>query len=153
MKVAVIIAEKKKHGIELYSVSENATLKEAAAELNKNNIGALLVTGNGGIDGFSGILSERDIIRNCCKDKPLSDIKVADVAVTDLIVVTADDSLETARAIMAKHHIRHLPVIDDNTIIGMITIRDVIKVIDEQKDIKIKHLSDFVGGTYNSDVF
>ena len=153
MKVAVIIAEKEKRGIKLYSISEDATLKEAAALMSKHNVGALLVSGKDSGPEFIGILSERDIIHHCCKEIPFETLKVSDAAVRDMIVVTADDSLETAKSIMARHHIRHLPVIENNKIIGMITVRDVISVMEEQKDIKIKHLCDFVGGTYSSNVF
>ena len=151
MKVSVIIAEKAKRGITLYTVNENATVKEAAGILRGNNVGALLLTGKDG--QYTGILSERDIIRHCCGETPLDVLKSGDIATTDMLVVQADDDLETARTIMSKHHIRHLPVVDNGKIAGVITVRDVIKVLDEQKDIQIKHLSDYVGGTYGSDVF
>ncbi len=155
MNVAFIIEEKKKKGIGIYSVSENATLREAAQVLCKNNVGALLVTSKDNDTEYISLISERDIIHRCCDDKPLEQVKVSDACVKSekMMVVTADDKLETARSIMSEHHIRHLPVVQDKKIIGMITIRDVIKVMDEQKDIQIHHLSDFVGGTYNSNVF
>ena len=139
--------------MKLCFVSEDATLKEAATELNKNNIGALLVSDKDDNKKFIGILSERDIIHHCCKNEPLDQIRVADIAITNMIVVTSEDTLDTARGIMARHHIRHLPVIKNNKIVAMITIRDVISVMETQQDIKIKHLSDFVGGTYGSKVF
>jgi len=153
MKVEFIIGEKEKRGIELYSISENANLKDAAALLSDNNIGALLVSDKNDKNKYVAILSERDIIHHCCKDKHIEEIKVSDAAVYNMLVVTSEDTLETARGIMARHHIRHLPVIKNNKIYGMITIRDVISVMDEQKDLKIQHLSDFVGGTYNSNVY
>jgi CBS domain-containing protein len=153
MKVEVIVAEKEKRGIKLYSISEDATLKDAAAVLSKNNVGALLVSEKDQENRYIGILSERDIIHHCCKDRPMNEIKVTDAAVKNMIVVSSEDTLETARGIMARHHIRHLPVIKDQQVYGMITIRDVISVMDEQKDLKIQHLSDFVGGTYNSSVY
>ena len=155
MKVAFIIGEKKKRGIELYSIPEDATLKDAAGELSKNNVGALLVSKKDNPEEYISLISERDIIHRCCEDRPLDNILVSDSAVPSdkMMVVTVDDTLEAARTIMAEHHIRHLPVLKDKEIVGMITIRDIIKVMDEQKDIKLQHLSDFVGGTYNSNVF
>ena len=151
MKVSVIISDKAKRGISIYSIDMNATVKEAAAELKKHNVGALLVTGKNELP--EGILSERDIIRYCCGDTPLDQIKVKDICTKDMLVVSSDDDLETARTIMSKHHIRHLPVVDEGKISGIVTIRDIINILDEQKDIQIKHLSDYVGGTYGSDVF
>ena len=153
MKVSVIVAEKQQRGIEIYSISEKATVKDAAAVLNKQNVGALLVSDDENPEKYIGILSERDIIRHCCGDVPLYEMKVGEIATMDMLVVTSEDDLETAREVMSRHHVRHLPVVENTKVIGMITIRDVIKVIDEQKDIQIKHLSDFVGGTYGNNVF
>ena len=153
MKVSLIIEEKAKKGIGIYTIAGNSNLKEAAEILNKYDIGALLVTEEDDEKKYIGLLSERDIIHHCAKDIPLDKIKIKDVAIKDMLVVTAEDTLETARGIMARHHVRHLPVIQDHQIKGMITIRDVISVLEKQKDIHIKHLSDFVGGTYGSDVY
>lgn len=153
MKVSLIIEEKAKRGIGIYTISENANLKEAAVKLNKYNVGALLVTKENDDNDHVGLLSERDIIHQCTKEIPLEKIKVKDIALKDMLVVTSEDTLETARGIMARHHIRHLPVIHDHKITGMITIRDVISIMEKQKDIHIRHLSDFVGGTYGSQVY
>ena len=155
MNVAFIVEEKKKKGLGLYSVSEDATLKEAAKVLCQKNVGALLVTNKDNDKEYISLISERDIIHRCCDGQPLDQIKVADSDVRSdkMMVVTGNDTLETARSIMSEHHIRHLPVVQDKKIIGMITIRDVIKEMDEQKDIQIHHLSDFGGGTYSSNVF
>lgn len=155
MKVAFIIEEKRKRGIGLYSIPEDATLKDAAGELSKHNVGALLVSRKGHPEEYISLISERDIIRHCSGERPLDNILVSDSAVPadKMMVVTVDETLEVARTIMAERHIRHLPVLQDQKIVGMITIRDIIKVMDEQKDIKLQHLSDFVGGTYNSNVF
>ena len=155
MKVAFIIEEKKKRGIGLYSIPEDATLKDAAVRLCEYNVGALLVSKKDNPEEYISLISERDIIRHCGNDQPLDEILVSDPAIPPdkMMVVTVDDTLEAARTIMAEHHIRHLPVLQDKEVVGMITIRDVIKVMDEQKDIQLHHLSDFVGGTYNSNVF
>lgn len=153
MKISYIISEKKKRGIGVYTIPFNSTLQQVAAELNKHNVGALLVIDTENDDEQVGIISERDIIHHCCDAKPLEQIKISDIKLRDMIVITSEDDLETARGIMARHHIRHLPVIVDRKIRGMVTIRDVVTAMEQQKDIKIKHLSDFVGGTYGNKVF
>lgn len=153
MKISYIIAEKEKRGIGIYSIPSDATLKEVAGMLNKYNVGALLVTDSVDKDKHVGIISERDVIRHCCDDLPLDQLKVSDIKLSDMIVITGEDTIETARGIMSRHHIRHLPVIMDHKICGMITIRDVNKVLDQQKDIHIQHLSDFFGGTYGNTVY
>ena len=153
MKVSYIVGEKEKRGIKLYSIVSSSTLKQVAEKLCEHNVGALLVVDKNDPERYIGIISERDLIRFCCEDKPLDSIRIEDIKLKDLIVITAEDSLELARSIMIRHHIRHLPVIENGKISGMITIRDVVDVLDEQKDIKINHLSDFVGGTYGNKVF
>ena len=150
MKISYIVSEKKKRGIEVYTVPYDATLKDAAVLMNKYNVGALLITDSE--DKKIGIISERDIIHHCADPEPLDKVKVADVARKDMIVITEEDTLETARGIMSRHHIRHLPVIIGKEVGGMVSIRDIINVIEEQQDIRIKHLSDFVGGTYGNQV-
>ena len=153
MKVSVIVSEKAKHDIGLYAINEDASLKEAAKKMTEHNIGALLVYEKNNQKNYIAIISERDILHSCSLDTAIDKIKVSEVATKDMIVVTSDDTLETAKRVMAKHHIRHLPVINNNTIEGMITIRDVISEMEQQKDIQIQHLSDFVGGTYGNKVF
>ena len=153
MKVACILDKKKKEGIGIYAISQKASLKEVAAKLVKHNIGALLISHVNDDKRYIGLISERDIMKYCAADKDLAQIHLSDIELPNMIIITEDDTLETARAIMARHHIRHLPVISDANIIGMVTIRDVIKGLDEQKDINLHHLSDFVGGTYGNQVF
>ncbi len=153
MKISYIMAEKKKRGIDIFSMQEDATLKDVAVMLNKNNIGALLIMSKDDKKQNLGLISERDIIHYCSGDKPLEEIKVSDIKLNDMIVITDEDTLETARGIMARHHIRHLPVIIDRQIKGMVTIRDIVSVLDQQKDIKIQYLSDFLGGTYGNKVY
>jgi CBS domain-containing protein len=153
MKVAYIIDEKKKNGITVHHISEEQSLTEAAAVMSKFNIGALIVTSDSNEDEYLGILSERDIIHACADGQDLSSTKISKIMNKNMIIITPEDTLEIANIIMNKHHIRHLPVLAESKIIGMITIRDVSKTLSEQKDIKIHYLSDFVGGTYGNSVY
>ena len=153
MKVACLLDEKKKEGIGIYSISNKASLKEVAAKLVEHNVGALLISHMDDKNKYIGLISERDIIKYCAQDKDLAQIHLSDIALPNMIIITENDTLETARAIMARHHIRHLPVLSNANIVGMITIRDVIKGLDKQKNIHLRHLSDFVGGTYGNQVF
>ena len=153
MKLSVIIEQKENRGIKLYTIDKDKNLQDVAVELTTNNVGALLVLDKN--ETPVGIISERDIIKYCCNDTPLSEVKVSDVMHKDIIVVQTDDTPEKASTIMAQNHIRHLPVFDTTkkAIIGMITVRDIIQAIDEAKDLTITHMSDYIGGTYGSNVF
>ena len=153
MNISYLMAEKEKHGIAIYSIPKTSTLKDAARELKTHNVGALLVSDPDDGDRLTALISERDIIRYCCDAIPLDQIKISSVVSTDMIVITQNDTLETARGIMKRHHIRHLPVIVDGDVCGMVTIRDVNNVMEEQKNIQIQHMSDFLGGTYGNKVY
>ncbi|MCK5844468.1 MAG: CBS domain-containing protein [Victivallales bacterium] len=153
MNVSYLMAEKKKHGIAIYSIPNTSTLKDAARELKTHNVGALLVSDPDDGDRLTALISERDVIRYCCEDAPLDQIQISSVVSSDMIVITQNDTLETARGIMKRHHIRHLPVIVDGDVCGMVTIRDVNNVMEEQKNLHIQHMSDFLGGTYGNKVY
>jgi len=152
MKVASILDDKAARGVGLVSIPSSASLMDASRLLCQHNIGALLVAGTDR-GGHVGILSERDIIRRCAEDVKLCDVKVADAMSENVLVVASDDDIEVAGGVMARHHVRHLPVVDGGKVVGMITVRDVVKALDEQKDVQIRHLGDVAGGTYGSDVF
>jgi len=153
MKIGAVLDRKANRDLGLVVVAADASLMDAARLLCKHNIGALLVTDPKGGGGHVGILSERDIIRRCAEGAKLDGIKVSDAMSRKVLVVTAEDDVDVASGIMARHHIRHLPVVDSGKVVGMITVRDVVEALDEQKDIHIRHLGDVVGGTYGSEVF
>ena len=149
MKVAAILDVKGKKGV--VSISSDASLMDVARLLCEHNIGALLVRDSE--DGPLGIISERDIIRECAAGAVLGDVKVESAMTKDILVVTPEDTLDVASGVMARHHIRHIPVVDGGDVVGMVTVRDVVEALDEEKDIHIRRLGDVAGGTYGSDVF
>lgn len=152
MKLAKILSEKKMQGV--ISISADATLRDAAMKLCEHKIGALLVTEPGTKDTYVGIISERDIIRSCCHfEKPAVELKVADSMTKNMIVATSDDNVEYVISVMARHKIRHIPVIQGNKIAGIISMGDIIKEMYNADEIKIRRMSDFFGGTYGSKVY
>lgn len=115
----------------LLTTNPNATLKDAAAVLTNAKIGALPVTDSSG--ALVGIISERDIVRICAsaQENPLKSL-VADAMTTKLETAAPDDSIEKALARMTDRRIRHLPVLENGALIGIISIGDLVKCqIDE----------------------
>lgn len=152
MKLKKLLAEKKKE--ELYTIASDSTVKEAAKILSEHHIGALLVTDSQSASvRYVGIISEHDIIRQCCYDKDLKNVKVKEIMTKDMIVATVEDEVEYVMKIMSRHHIRHIPIIEDSQIAGLLSMSDIVESLYEEDEIHIRYLSDYMGGTYGSKVF
>ncbi len=124
----------KNKGTVVFSVAPDVKVYEAIELMCAKNIGGLLITENG---SPVGIFTERDYARKLIlKGRSSKDTLLRDIMTTKLITVTLDHSVESCMEIMTDKHIRHLPVIDDGQVAGMISIGDVVRfVISEQRDI------------------
>lgn len=123
MKVEDILVHK---GNDVISVDKSATLGEAAQILEAHNIGAVLVTGKG--KAPEGILSERDIVRQVARAGPDALSRAVGACMTsDVRSCASGDSIDDIMGLMTNHRIRHMPVVDQGTVIGMISIGDVVK--------------------------
>ncbi len=152
MKLKKILSEKEKnHGV--CSVRANATIKEAAEKLVEHNVGCLLVTDPGNPEKYIGIVAQTDIIKKCAADDNFREVKVQEVMVKDMIVATGEDEVDYIVKVMNRHKIHHIPVIEKGKIRGIISITDIIGSLYEEDEIKIHYLSDYMGGTYGSNVF
>jgi CBS domain-containing protein len=141
MKVSDILKTK---GNKIFSVSTNTTVYDALKSMSEKNIGALLVMEN---DQLAGIISERDYARKVIlKGKASHDTSVEEIMTTkdNVITVMPEDGLEKCMELMSKHHIRHLPVEQDNKVFGMISIGDVVKSIIESQKETITHLQNYI---------
>ncbi|MEZ5936395.1 MAG: CBS domain-containing protein [Alphaproteobacteria bacterium] len=122
MKVDAILNAK---GREVKTTGPAATLVTVAQRLRMERIGALVVLENGRI---LGIVSERDIVHAFAADSErAADIEVADVMTRNVISCGPDDSLTRILGLMTRHRIRHLPVVQDGQLQGLISIGDVVK--------------------------
>ncbi len=152
MKLKKILSEKARSN-DIYSIKSNATLKDAVLKLVEFNVGCLLVTDPGNPDKYVGIIAQTDIIRKCAEGADFSAVKVEDTMVKQMIVAMAEDELEYIVKVMNRHRIHHIPVIEKGKICGIISITDIVGSMYEEDEIKIRYLSDYMGGTYGSNVF
>jgi len=154
MKIKTLLSEKE-NGHVIHTIDAAATLLEVVKKLNKYKIGALIVTAEkDGKESYIGIITERNIIREMEKGrKDLLVTKVTAVMTKDVIVATPNDDIETVMAIMTRHKIRHIPIIENAQIVGMVSIGDIIQNLNQQAEITISHLSDYVGVTAKSKVY
>lgn len=138
MKVKEILMTKSSH---LHTVSPNHTIREAAQILATKNIGVVLVTEN---EHLVGILSERDIVREAVYIKGLLfDEPVSRIMTTQLIVAQPDDEMEHCLNTMMERNIRHLPVLDENVLVGLLSIKDLVKGLQLKYEGEIHHLRQY----------
>ncbi len=139
MKVSNILQVK---GNKVFSVTGDVTVYEAIKVMGEKNIGALLVMGN---DKMSGILSERDYARKIVlKGKSSRETLVKEIMTEEVLTVSSADTIEKCMAIMTEKHIRHLPVVDNDKVVGMISIGDVVNAIIETQKETIAHLQNYI---------
>lgn len=142
MNVRNLLQSKKS---EILSVSPDQSVYEALQLMAEKNIGAVLVTSN---KKLVGILSERDYARKIIlKGKTSKETKVEEIMTSQVLYVSTDKSVEDCMAIMSEKHIRHLPIIDNGELLGIISIGDVVKAIISEKEFAIKQLENYISGT------
>jgi CBS domain-containing protein len=129
-------------GRSMYVVEKDATVQAAAEYMARNNIGAVPV-----MDGtrLVGIFSERDVInRVVAKNLSPALTKVSDVMTTNIVVADVDETHEDCLKKMKQANCRHLPVVDGQTLVGMISLRDLLDVDIHEKDDAIHFLTDYM---------
>ncbi len=135
----------RRKGGEVFSVSSNITVYDALAIMAKHNTGALMVVSAD--KKVEGILSERDCVRKVdLEGKTARGTLVREIMTSKVIYVEADQQLEECMALMIDKNVRHLPVFDGDVLLGLISVRDVLKdVVDVQK-FMISHLEHYITG-------
>jgi CBS domain-containing protein len=129
-------------GNAIFSVPSTVTVYTALELMLEKSIGALLIVDNG---NFVGIFTERDYARKLIlKGKSSKETLIGEVMTEKPITVTPDTSIEECMQIMTARKIRHLPIMDEGKLSGLISVGDVVKfVIEEQKSI-IEHLEQYI---------
>lgn len=131
-------------GLECFSIMSNQTLLDAARQMADCKIGALLVMDKGHL---VGIVTERDIVKNAAKGaSDCKDVKIKDAMSTNLIIAKPSDDLDYVMAVMTQNNIRHLPVVDEKGLIGMLSMRDVVRVMVKNLKAENQYLKDMISG-------
>jgi CBS domain-containing protein len=142
MKTVHQILQTKGHDI--WAIDPDATVYDALNLLAEKNIGALPVVRGGTL---VGIFSERDYARKVIlKGKHSKDTAIREVMTQKPICVAPSDSIEACMALMTANHIRHLPVLEGDRLVGVVSIGDVVKGIIVEQQSTISHLENFITG-------
>ena len=130
---------------EILSVTPDSLVIDAIGLMNEKKVGALLVMQEGSL---AGILSERDYTRKVIlKNRSSSATMVSEIMTSDLKTVTSSQTVDECMLIMSENHIRHLPVVDNEKTIGILTIMDILKNIISEKEFIIEQLEHYITDT------
>jgi CBS domain-containing protein len=144
MKTVGEILRGKGHNV--WSVSPDIPAHDALELMANKNIGAVLVVDN---DQVIGIMSERDYVRKVIvKDKESSNILVRDIMTEKVAYVSPKQTTEECMILMTNKHIRHLPVMEEERLVGIISIGDVVKAVIVEQEFIIDQLERYIKGGY-----
>jgi CBS domain-containing protein len=141
LTVARLLASK---GHDLWSIAPDATVYDAIALMAERGIGALLVMD---AERLVGIVSERDYARKVIlQDRSSRDTPVSTIMSTDIVSVRPDQSIEACMALMTENRIRHLPVMQGDQVVGILSIGDLVKFIIADRELLIEQLEGYITG-------
>lgn len=144
MKVKDILREK---GTAVHTIGPERLISDAVARLNKYHVGALVVVDEKG--AIKGIITERDILRLCeMRAGALGHITVGQEMTRDVLVGVPDDDINYIMNIMTENHIRHVPIMSEDRLAGIISVGDVLKARLDQCEFHARHLQDYITGKY-----
>jgi CBS domain-containing protein len=137
-RLAEILAEK---GGDVLEIAADATVLEAVQLMVEMNVGSLLVTEGGDV---SGIVTERDYLRRVTLEGRTEQSRVGEIASAPLIVATPETTIDECMALMTDRRIRHVPVVDEGRVVGIVSIGDLVKFQSKQQSFQIQFLNEYI---------
>ena len=140
MTIAAVLREK---GNTIVSVMPQTPIMDIVATMSSRRIGAVLVLDGEGV--LDGIISERDVVKTLAQHGPdIHTMQAADIMTRAVTTVTPDTSINHAMELMDQGYFRHLPVMDDGRLVGIISVRDVVRARIELQDDEAQSLRSYI---------
>ena len=137
-RLAEILEEKGGHVLE---IDADATVLEAVQQMVAMNVGSLLVTVEGEV---TGIVTERDYLRRVTLEDRTEDAPIREIMSSPLVVATLDTTIDECMALMTDRRIRHVPVVEDGKVVGLVSIGDLVKFKSKLQTFEIQFLNDYI---------
>ncbi len=133
-------------GSEIWYVTPDQTVYEAIERMADKGVGVLLVLSAGKL---VGIISERDYARKVIlKQRSSTTTPVKEIMTSPVIFVTPDQAVDECMLIMTRNRIRHLPIVEDEKVLGVVSISDLVKWVVSEQEETIKHLHNYISAKY-----
>jgi CBS domain-containing protein len=140
-RIAEILRRK---GTDVLKIEASATVFDAIKKIVEHNVGSILVTRGGDV---IGIMTERDYLRKIAiLGRTSHDTLVEQIMTTPLVYITPETTIEESMAIMTDRRIRHLPVVENDEVIGVVSIGDLVKFQTQEQSFQIKYLTEYISG-------
>jgi CBS domain-containing protein len=131
-------------GTDVLKIDASATVFDALKKIVELNVGSILVTEG---DEVVGIMTERDYLRKIAiQGRTSYDTLVGEIMSSPLVYVTPETTIEESMAIMTDRRFRHLPVIENDDVVGIISIGDLVKFQSQEQSFQIKYLTEYISG-------
>lgn len=131
-------------GSDVVTISPQSTVLDAVGLLMDENLGALVVTEE---DDVAGIISERDVLRLMAEaPDALGGTTVSDIMTTDLVMAVPGDDVQYAMDVMTRNRVRHLPILADGLLAGIVSIGDVVNALRDGIETENRYLRDYIAG-------
>jgi CBS domain-containing protein len=138
-QVSEILGDK---GRDVLKIEADVPALDAVKQMVEANVGSLLVTDDGEV---TGIVTERDFLRRVALEGPTEeDVTVRDIMSSPLVVVGPQTEIDECMAVMTDRRIRHLPVVEEGDVVGIVSIGDVVKFKSKQQSFEIRYLTDYI---------
>jgi CBS domain-containing protein len=146
MNSTPISALLERKGSVVHAVSATVTITKAVDEMNRHRIGSIVVLENG---RPIGIFTERDVLRRVVgANIDPRVMRVADVMTADLITISPETTIEETMVLFAEKHCRHLPVLSEGRLIGLISIGDISRWMADAHRTEAEHLKNYIAGGF-----